>query len=112
MITINPFSELSKFIQSITMQLFVVAMIIMVVVGTLFDMIHKKNVKYFFENAKKMKKSATRSVNVAEKTSIVFKTVASDVLTTSELDGKRRVAHLLGMYGTIVFWFTSVIMIF
>ena len=112
MITINPFSELSKFVPSIAMQLFVVAMIILVVVGTLFDIIHKKNVKYFFENAKKAKKSATRSVNTGEKASIVFKTVASDVLTTSELDGKRRVAHLLGMYGTIVFWFTSVIMIF
>ena len=112
MITINPFSELSKFVPSIAMQLFVVAMIILVVVGTLFDIIHKKNVKYFFENAKKAKKSATRSVNTGEKASIVFKTVASDVLTTSELDGKRRVAHLLGMYGTIVFWITSVIMIF
>jgi len=112
MITINPFSELSKFVPSIAMQLFVVAMIILVVVGTLFDIIHKKNVKYFFENAKKAKKSATRSINTGEKASIVFKTVASDVLTTSELDGKRRVAHLLGMYGTIVFWITSVIMIF
>jgi len=112
MITINPFSELSKFVPSIAMQLFVVAMIILVVVGTLFDIIHKKNVKYFFENAKKAKKSATRSINTGEKASIVFKTVASDVLTTSELDGKRRVAHLLGMYGTIVFWVTSVIMIF
>ena len=112
MITINPFSELSKFVPSIAMQLFVVAMIILVVVGTLFDIIHKKNVKYFFENAKKAKKSATRSVNTGEKASIVFKTVANDVPTTSELDGKRRVAHLLGMYGTIVFWVTSVIMIF
>ena len=112
MITINPFSELSEFIPSIAMQLFVVLIFILVVVGTLFDMIHKKNVKYFFENAKKAKKSATKSVNVAEKTSIVLKTVASDVLTTSELDGKRRVAHLLGMYGTVIFWVTSVIMIF
>ena len=112
MITINPFSELSKFAPSVAMQLFIVAMIFLVVVGMVFDMIHKKNVKYFFENAKKAKKSATRSVNTGEKASIVFKTVASDVLTTSELDGKRRVAHLLGMYGTIVFWVTSVIMIF
>ena len=112
MITINPFSELSEIVPSIAMRLFVVLIIILVVVGTLFDMIHKKNVKYFFENAKKAKKSATKSVNVAEKTSIVLKTVASDVLTTSELDGKRRVAHLLGMYGTVIFWVTSVIMIF
>ena len=112
MITINPFSKLAEIVPSIIIQSFVVLIIILVVVGTLLDMIHKKNVKYFFENAKKAKKSATRSVNVAEKTSIVFKTVASDVLTTSELDGKRRVAHLLGMYGTVIFWTTSVIMIF
>ena len=112
MITINPFSELAEIVPAITMRLFVVLIIILVVVGTLFDMIHKKNVKYFFENAKKAKKSAIKSVNVAEKTSIILKTVASDVLTTSELDGKRRVAHLLGMYGTVIFWVTSVIMIF
>ena len=112
MITINPFSELAEIVPSIAMRLFVVLIFILVVVGTLFDIIHKKNVKYFFENAKKAKKSATKSVNVAEKTSIVLKTVASDVLTTSELDGKRRLAHLLGMYGTIIFWVTSVILIF
>jgi len=94
------------------MQAFVVAMIILVVAGTVVDMIHKKNVKYFFENAKKAKKQATRTVGIGKKTSIVIKTVASDVLTTSELAGKRRIAHLLGMYGTIIFWVTSAIMIF
>ena len=112
MVTINPFSELSEFIPSIAMQSFVLAMIILVVAGTVVDMIHKKNVKYFFENAKKAKKQATRTVSTGKKTSIVIKTVASDVLTTSELAGKRRIAHLLGMYGTIIFWVTSAIMIF
>ena len=52
MLTINPFSELSEFIPSIAMQIFVIVMVILVVGGTLLDMIHKKNVKYFFENAK------------------------------------------------------------
>jgi len=112
MITINPFSELSEYIPSIAMQTFVVVLIILVAAGTVVDMIHKKNVKYFFENAKKAKKQATRTVSVGKKTSIVIKTVASDVLTTSELAGRRRLAHLLGMYGTIIFWVTSVIMIF
>ena len=112
MVTVNPFSELAEFLPSIAMQAFVVAMIILVVVGTVVDMIHKKNVKYFFENAKKAKKQATRTVSVGKKTSIVLKTVGSDILTTSELDSKRRFAHLLGMYGTIIFWITSTIMIF
>ena len=61
---------------------------------------------------KKAKKQATRTVGIRKKTSIVIKTVASDVLTTSELAGKRRIAHLLGMYGTIIFWVASAIMIF
>ena len=112
MITINPFYKLSEFIPSIAMQAFVIAMIILVVAGTVVDMIHKKNIKYFFENAKKAKKQATKTVSAGKKASIVIKTVASDVLTTSELAGKRRIAHLLGMYGTIIFWVTSVIMIF
>ena len=112
MITTNPFSELSEFMPSTVMQAFVVVMIVLVVAGTLFDIIHKKNVKYFFDNVKKSKKSATITVGSGKKVAIVLKTVASDVLTTSELAGKRRIAHLLGMYGTIIFWVTSAIMIF
>jgi len=113
MITTNPFSELSEFVPSIAMQMYVIVMMILVILGTLFDIIHKKNVKYFFENAKKAKKQATKTLGAGEKASIVLKTVASEILTTSELGaGKRRIAHLLGMYGTIIFWVTSVIMIF
>ena len=103
MIYVNPFSELSNSIPSILMQTFVILMVVLVMLGTLLDMIHKKNVKYFFENAKKAKKSATKSLNNSEKTSIIIKTIASDILTTSELDGKRRLSHLLGMYGSIIF---------
>jgi len=113
MITTNPFLELSEFVPPIVMQGYVVIMMILVILGTLLDIIHKKNVRYFFENAKKAKKQATKTLGSGEKASIVFKTVASEVLTTSELgSGKRRIAHLLGMYGTIIFWVTSVILIF
>ncbi len=53
---------------------------------------------------KKAKKSATKELRIGEKTSIIAKTVIYDIGTTSELGaGKRRVAHLLGMYGTILF---------
>ena len=113
MITNNPFSILSETVSTIAMQSFVVFMGVLVILGTLVDIIHKKNVKYFFENAKKAKKSAKKILTVGEKTSVIFKTIASDIATTSELGaGKRRVAHLLGMYGTILFWIGSVIMIF
>lgn len=113
MIIANPFSLISEQISPIIMQLFVILMLSLVIIGTMFDIIHKKNVKYFFENAKKAKKQAKKELSSSEKTTVVLKTVASEILTTSELGkGKRRIAHLLGMYGTIIFWVTSVIMIF
>jgi len=113
LLTNNPFSILSETVPTIAMQTFVIVMGLLVIIGTLIDIIHKKNVKYFFENAKKAKKSAKKILTTGEKTSVVFKTIFSDIATTSELGaGKRRVAHLLGMYGTILFWLGSVVMIF
>jgi len=113
MIYNNPFSSLSELVPSIVMQGFLIMMIAFAAIGTFVDIIHKKNVKYFFENAKKAKKSATKKLRTSEKVSIIAKTVVYDIGTTSELGaGKRRVAHLLGMYGTILFWITSAVMIF
>jgi len=111
--TVNPFSILAETIPASAMQTFVIVMGLLVFLGTLLDIIHKKNVKYFFENAKKAKKSSKKTLTTTEKTAVVFKTIVSDIATTSELGaGKRRAAHLLGMYGAILFWFASVIMIF
>ena len=113
MLSINPFSILAETTSPILMQMFVILMAILVVVGTLVDIIHKKNVKYFFNNAKKAKLSATKTLSTGQKISVISKTIVSDIATTSELGaGKRRAAHLLGMYGTILFWIGSVIMIF
>ena len=56
MFATNPFSILAGTVPSVVMQVFVVLMILLIAVGTLLDIIHKKNVKYFFENAKKAKK--------------------------------------------------------
>ena len=113
MLLTNPFSILAETVSPIFIQSFVIVMAILVVAGTLLDIIHKKNVKYFFNNAKKAKLSATKTLSTGEKISVISKTIVSDIATTSELGaGKRRAAHLLGMYGTILFWVGSVIMIF
>ena len=113
MFTINPFSELTGLISPITMQIYVIAMVILVVGGTLLDTIHKKSAKYFFENAEKSKAAATKTLSGGEKVSIAIKTVAEDVLTSGEFcNPRRRVAHLLTMYGFILFAATTAIMIF
>ena len=42
MISNNPFATLSVYLPSIVMQGFVILMIVLVILGTLFDIIHKK----------------------------------------------------------------------
>jgi len=51
MISINPFTEISAFIPAIVMQVYVVAMFLLVIGATLFDVVHKKSAKYFFNNS-------------------------------------------------------------
>ena len=82
MFTINPFSELTGFISPLTMQVYVIVMVLLVVGGTILDMIHKKSAQYFFENSKKAQKNATRTVSAGEKASLAVKTVANEVLTS------------------------------
>jgi len=45
MLSVNPFAILAEAVSPIFMQSFVVLMIVLIVVGTLVDIIHKKNVK-------------------------------------------------------------------
>ena len=113
MLTNNPFSTLSEIIPSFAMQGFVIAMAALTLIGVLVDIKHKKNVKYFFENAKKAKKNATKVLSTGERIKVLSKTIVSDIATTSELGaGKRRMAHVMGMYGTILFWVSTVVMVF
>jgi hypothetical protein len=116
MFTSNPFSELSQmsaFITPAVMQGYVILMVIMVIGGTILDMIHKKSAQYFFENSKKAQKSAKRTVSSGEKASLAISTVTSEILTSSEFcNPKRRISHLFMMYGFVTFVATTAIMIF
>ena len=61
MLTTNPFAILAETIPMIAIQSFVIIMVGLVILGTVLDMIHKKNVKYFFNNAKKQKNQPKKS---------------------------------------------------
>ncbi len=113
MFTLNPFAELSGFISPMAMQIYVIAMILLVVAGTVLDMVHKKSALFFFRNAAKAKAAASKKLSSGEKISIAIKTVAEDVLTSAEFcTPQRRIAHLLTMYGFILFAASTAIMIF
>jgi hypothetical protein len=113
MITSNPFVELSALIPPDIMQAYVILMVLLVIGGTLLDVIHKKSAKYFFENAQKAKKAAKREVDAGEKIGLAVSTVANEVLTSGEFDNpQRRISHLFTMYGFIIFVVTTAVMIF
>ncbi|MCP3687971.1 MAG: adenylyl-sulfate reductase [Gammaproteobacteria bacterium] len=95
------------------MQLYVVAMFVAVIGGTILDTIHKKSALYFFENAQKAQRSAKRTVTSSEKASLAIATLTSEVLTSSEFcNPQRRKSHLLMMYGFVIFVASTAIMIF
>ena len=109
----NPFAELSTQIPIDYMQGYIILMVLLVVGGTILDMIHKKSAQYFFENAKKAEKNAKRSVGGGEKASIAATVLVSEVLTSGEFcNVKRRLSHLLIMYGFLTFVITTAILIF
>lgn len=109
----NPFSALSDTIPAVVMQTFVIAMLVLVVLGTVIDIIHKKSAEYFFENAQKAKEARVRPLNGAQVGSIAVQTVAVDVLTSAEFcNPRRRLAHLLTMYGFVFFLIATFMMVF
>ena len=110
----NPFAELSAMITPTILQGYVVLMFILVIVGTILDMAHKKSAQYFFENAEKAKKNAKRTLSGGEKASLAVATAANEVLTSGEFACRpsRRYSHLLTMYGFIFFVVTTAWLIF
>ena len=110
MFAINPFAALSTTVPTGVMQTYVVIMIFLVAAGTLFDIVHKGSAKYFFNNFRTPK---GRPVGGGELASIAVKTAVVDVLASGEFcNARRRVAHLLTMYGFILHAVSTVVMVF
>jgi len=113
MFTTNPFAELSAFIPPSLMQTYVVVMIVLVVVGTLYDVVHKSSARYFFENWRNAKNRGAQPLGGGELASIAVKTAVVDVLASGEFcNSQRRIAHLLGMYGFLAYALATAVMVF
>ena len=109
MFSSNAFAAVSGSLPAGFMQWYVGLMIVAVIVGTVADMIHKGSAKYFFANARKTRAQG----KPVDKASIAVKTLAVDVLASGEFcNPRRRVAHLLTMYGFILYVVTTAVMVF
>ncbi len=113
MFTSNPFSELSASIPTMAMQAYIILMILMVISLTA-SFQRKPACRCFLRMIpKKAKKSAKRTVSTGEKASIAVQVLVNTSLTSTKFcNVKRRLSHLLTMYGFILFVATTAIMIF
>jgi len=112
MLAINPFAALSASIAPAVMQAYVILMIVLVAAGTLFDMVHKGSAKYFFQNWRRSRGKA-QQVSGGELASIAVQTAVVDVLASGEFcNMRRRIAHLLTMYGFVIHAVATIAMVF
>jgi len=112
MFTSNPFAELSAFVPPTIMQTYVVVMALLVVGGTLFDIIHNRSARYFFNNWQASGNNAKKPVVGAHMMCLAAQTTLVDVLASGEFcNARRRIAHLLGMYGFVIYVVTTAIMV-
>ena len=113
MFTNNPFAGLTDVLPANAMQIYVVLMVLAVIAGTLFDIVHKGSAKYFFEHWRQSKGKAATPVGGGEMVSLAVKTGLVDVLMSGEFcNARRRVAHLLTMHGFLIYVITTAVMVF
>src|SRR5438067_13023271 len=110
MFATNPFAGLSASISPALMQAYVILMVVLVAAGTLFDIVHKGSARYFFDNWRKSKSKGSQQVDLV---SIAMQTALVDVLASGEFcNARRRVAHLLTMYGFVIYLVATAVMVF
>jgi hypothetical protein len=113
MFATNPFAALTDMLPASAMQIYVVLAVLAVIAGVLFDMSHKGSAEYFFANLRKAKSKAPHPLSGGEMVSIAIQTGVVDVLASGEFcNMRRRIAHLLTMYGFVLYVGTTALMIF
>jgi hypothetical protein len=110
MLSENPFANAA--LPAGFLQWFLLAMVLLVVAGTIFDVVHKGSARYFFANMRRSQ-GRGRALGGGEAISIAVQTVVVDVLASGEFcNPRRRVAHLLGMYGFVLYLAATAVLVY
>ncbi|MCX8003730.1 MAG: hypothetical protein N2688_02060 [Burkholderiaceae bacterium] len=113
MFAVNPFATVAPALSPAFMQGFVIVMVALVVLGTLFDVVHKGSAKFFFESWRRARAAGVRPLSGGELVGIAVQTALVDVLASGEFcNPKRRIAHLLGMYGFVFYVVATAVLVF
>lgn len=112
MFTSNPFAALGDFLPPVAMQAYIVLMILAVIAGTLFDVVHKGSTKFFAWRRQTSKARAQRRLSGADLAALAVATVAEAAVSGEFCKWPRRASHLLMMYGFLLYVITTVVMVF
>jgi hypothetical protein len=115
MVTTNPFTLLTAFVSPVVMQGYIVLMILAVAIGTVFDLLHGKKAKFFFQERRRSKAAAKRQLSAADMAAIATRTLVTDIATFGEFQScsrDRRISHVLMFYGFVLYLITTIVMVF
>ncbi len=114
MLSSNPFAAVTATFGAGLMQGFVLLAIALVVLGTLADIVHKGSAKFFFEIWRRSRQArGARPLAGGDLAGIAVQTAVVDVLASGEFcNPKRRIAHLLTMYGFIAHVLSTAVLVF
>ena len=91
----NPFAALPASISPAAMQIYVVVMFLLVVFGTVVDLVHKGSARYFFQQRRDANSRATRPIGAGEAAGFAAQTIVVTVLAAGEFCNIwRRITHM------------------
>lgn len=108
----NPFAAVAEFWSPLAMKVYIVLMILAVIIGTLFDVWHKGSGIYFAQRREKSKASARNPLGSGEAFSLALATIAEAAVSGEFDKTRRRISHLLMMYGFLLNMITTFLMVF
>ena len=113
MFTTNPFTPLTAFVSPELMQGYIVLMVLAVAIGTLFDLLHDKKLKFFLQERQRTKAAAKQQLSTVGLAAIATKTLVNDIATFGEFcNTQRRIFHVLMFYGFVLYLVTTIAMVF
>ena len=113
MFTTNPFTPLTTFVSPAVLEGYIVLMALAVAIGTLFDLLHGKKVKFFLQERKRAKAAAKRRLSAAAMAAIAARTLVHDIATFGEFcKRQRRISHVLMFYGFVLYLITTIVIVF
>jgi hypothetical protein len=113
MFTANPFTQLTPFVSLSVLQCYIVLMVLAVVIGVTFDLLHEKKVKFFLQDRKRAKAAAKQQLGTADLAAIATSTVVHDIATFGEFcNTQRRISHVLMFYGFVTYLITTIALVF